>query len=239
MVEAIRRSARPVDRSGAPGLPPPVSRYLERALPAGGDLPTMVAMRQEGHLRLGARWSPFVATEYFGACPPAFVWDARVRMLPLVTVRVRDSYLAGEGRMHAAIGGLFTVANQAGTPAMAAASLLRWLAEAPWLPVALLPRPGLEWEALDQERARVHLEDHGVKVTLEVRFGPHGGIVEVNAMRHRDVKGAQVLTPWRGRFADYAERGGLTIPLTGEVSWVIDGKEEPYWRGRITNAAFA
>jgi len=39
--------------------------------------------------------------------------------------------------MHAKVARLVTVADQHGTPEMAASSLLRYLAEAAWLPTAL------------------------------------------------------------------------------------------------------
>jgi hypothetical protein len=159
-------------------------------------------------------------------------------MVPLVAARVRDSYLAGEGRMHASLGGLITMVNQGGTLTMATASLLRWLAEAAWLPTALLPRTGLVWEAIDDTNARVHVQEGALEVSLDVRFAADGTVAEVNAMRHRDVKGTQVLTPWRGRFSSYERHDGVLIPMAGEVAWIIDGKEEPYWRGRIVNVQF-
>ena len=234
--EAVPAEAAAAASHDAP--PAPVARYLQLALPKDGPLPRLAIMRQEGHFRRGEAWSSFTATEFFAARPPAFVWDASIRMMPLIVARVRDSYLAGEGRTHAALGGLVTLVNQGGTPALASASLLRWLAEAAWLPTALLPRAGLVWDDVDDTNARVHVRERTLEASLDVRFSADGTIAEVNATRHRDVKGVQVLTPWRGRFASYARLEGMLIPMAGEVSWVIDGREEPYWRGRIVDVRF-
>ena len=44
-------------------------------------------------------WAPFHATEVFTVSPPGFVWDARIRMLPFASVRVRDGYRDGTGTM--------------------------------------------------------------------------------------------------------------------------------------------
>ena len=243
MVARLRTSAEALPEPAAVAaslhaLPKPVARYLRRALPTDRPLPRLATVRQDGHIKSGKAWSPFIATEHLAARPPAFVWDASIRMMPLVAARVRDSYLAGEGRMHASLGGLVTLVNQGGTPAMATASLLRWLAEAAWLPAALLPRAGLVWDDVDDTNARVHVREGALEVSLDVRFSTDDTIVEVNARRHRDVKGVQILTPWRGRFADYATHAGVLIPMTGEVAWVIDGKEEPCWRGRLTSVRF-
>jgi hypothetical protein len=57
-------------------------------------------------------------------------------------------------------------------------------------------------------------------------------------MRHRDVRGIGVLTPWTGRFGNYARRGGMMIPLSGEVEWLLPEGPTPYWRGRIVRAEY-
>ena len=46
--------------------------------------------------------------------------------------------------------------------------------------------------------------------------------------------GEVVPRPWRGRFRNYGERGGMLVPMSGEVAWLPSGGEEPYWRGHIT-----
>ena len=46
--------------------------------------------------------------------------------------------------------------------------------------------------------------------------------------------GKVVPTPWQGRFWNYEERGGMLVPLEGEVARVLPEGEKPYWRGSIT-----
>lgn len=48
------------------------------------------------------------------------------------------------------------------------------------------------------------------------------------------VNGKNIPTPWHGRFWNYAERGGMHIPLQGEGAWTLPTGEWPYWRGRVT-----
>jgi hypothetical protein len=40
-------------------------------------------------------------------------------------------------------------------------------------------------------------------------------------------------SPWEGRFWNYEERGGMLVPLDGEVAWLLAEGESPYWRGHI------
>jgi Family of unknown function (DUF6920) len=220
-------------------LPEPVSRYFAFALPAGQPLPSRAEVEQEGELLMaGGKWKPFRAVNHITVRPPGFVWDATVSMAPLVPVRVRDSYLHGEGAMRGAVAALIPVVTEGGTPEMAAASLQRYLAEGAWMPSALLPGAGVTWAPIDDSSARATLEDHGITVYVDFRFAPTGEIVGTSTERYRSVDGAQVLTPWVGQFGDYGRLDGLMVPRTGQVGWAPSGKTLPYWRGRATAIRF-
>jgi hypothetical protein len=52
--------------------------------------------------------------------------------------------------------------------------------------------------------------------------------------RGRTVDGEVVPTPWQGRFWNYDERGGMWVPLDGEVAWLLPEGAKPYWHGHIT-----
>jgi hypothetical protein len=220
-------------------LPAPVARYFEFALTPGQPLVRQAHFRQAGTFALepGA-WRPFTAVEHFTVHPPALVWDARIQMAPLVSVRVRDSYVDGEGATLAKIAGLISAADLHGGPEMASGALLRYLAEAVWLPTALLPSEGVTWEAINDSTARATLTDGATTAALECRFDEHGEIVSVHAMRDRGVDDTFSLTPWAGHFRDYSRVSGMMIPLTAEVEWQLPDTTYPYWRGRTLSAKY-
>ncbi|MGE5231381.1 MAG: DUF6920 family protein [Deltaproteobacteria bacterium] len=222
------------------GLPAPVRRYFEFALAPGQPLARRARLTQEGEFlsRSEGAWSPFTAVEHFAVTPPGFVWDASIRIAPLVAVRVRDSYLEGEGAMLGKLGGLVPVVDVRGGPEIAQAALQRYLAEAVWLPPALLPDAGVAWTAVDDTTARATLADRGTSVWIDFRFGSRGEIVGTSTDRYRLLDGRQVLTPWVGRFWAYERVGGLMVPREGEVAWAPPEGRLPYWRGRVTTFAF-
>jgi hypothetical protein len=76
--------------------------------------------------------------------------------------------------MRAALAGLVPVAGQQGTPEIAASALWRYLAEAVWLPTALLPSGRLTWTAVDDRTARATLRDRGATAVADFHFGPAG-----------------------------------------------------------------
>lgn len=70
-------------------------------------------------------------------------------------------------------------------------------------------------------------------------FNEHDLIDSVRAeARGRVVGGKTVPTAWRGRLWNYTERGGMLIPLKGEVAWLVPQGAKPYWRGRITQISY-
>jgi hypothetical protein len=94
------------------------------------------------------------------------------------------------------------------------------------------------WSAIDDSTARATLSDRGVSVSVEFHFAPGGEVVRTMALRHRDVNGTLVLTPWVAYSSGYARVDGMRIPLLGAVEWLTPEGRLPYWRGRITRAEY-
>jgi hypothetical protein len=203
---------------------------------------TAVSVRHDGSMNLseaGEQWKPFTSEQRVIMQRPGFDWHATVSMMPGVPVRVQDAYVAGEGILHAAVLGLFTVADVSGTRAMAEGELMRFFAEAAWYPTALLPSQGVRWDAVDAHSARGTLREGDIESTLLFRFNAEGLVETVRAeARGRMVNGKPVPTPWQGRFWSYAERSGMRVPLEGEVAWLLPDGAKPYWRGRIRETKY-
>jgi hypothetical protein len=222
-------------------LPAPVARYFALVLPEEQHPigATRIRWRGEFQSRPGGGWAPFVAEQHFTTRTPGFVWDAEIRMIPLVPVRIRDSYHAESGTMHGRIGGLVPVVNEGGTPEIAQSALARWLGEAVWFPTALLPGiaggapgGGVRWEAIDDATARATVVDGAITASAEFHVAPTGEITRMTALRYRDVDGAMVLTPFEGEYHGYARRDGVLVPTHAEVAWLLPEGRYPYWRAR-------
>ena len=218
-------------------LPAPVARYSEFALPGGAHRIEKARVRWEGEFRMGpdAAWAPFTATQHFTALPPGFVWDADIRMMSVLPVRVRDSYARGGASMLGRVAGVVPVVDQSGSTELAQSALARWLGEAVWLPTALLPTGGgdaVRWETVDDGTARATVTDGAVRASAEFRFAPTGEIRSMTALRYRDVHGEPVLTPFEGLYRDYVRREGFMVPGEAEVAWLLPEGRFAYWRGR-------
>src|SRR5829696_1090637 len=242
---AARAPVRPqtVDFHELKGLPAPVMRYFHTVLKDGQPMVSAVRVRHTGTFNMGEgsedNWKPFTSDQVVVTQRPGFDWNGRVAMMPGLPVRVHDSYAAGEGILHASMLGLFTVVDMRGTGDVAEGELMRFFAEAAWYPIALLPSQGVRWEAVDDYSAYATLDEGDLSLTMLFTFNEEGFIETVSAEeRGRAVDGEVVPTPWQGRFWNYEERGGMVVPLDGEVAWLLPEDEKPYWRGHITEIRY-
>jgi hypothetical protein len=222
-------------------LPAPVARFFAHAIRPGRAPVRAARIEHAGAFRTGLhqRWMPFRSVQHFSARPPAFVWNASMRMAPLVGIRVRDSYLDGSAGMTAKLAGVVPLVDEQGGRELGSGALHRFLAEAVWLPTALLPGGPVSWKAVDDSTAIATLTDGDLAVSLEFRFNDRGEVLEVfTPERYRDVNGTGVPTPWRGRFRNYADVDGFRVPMEGEVEWQLPEGRLVYWRGRIVAARY-
>jgi hypothetical protein len=223
------------DSKDLEGLPTPVQRFFQTVLKPGQPIVAAVNLSQQGIFNMSeteAKWSPFTATQIVTTQRPGFDWDARIQMAPGVSAFVHDAYVLEEGSLHASLLGLFTVADVRGTPQAAQGELLRFFAEMPWYPTALLPSQGVRWEAIDDTSARATFTDAPTTVSLVFRFNAEGTIETMRAeARCRDKLTAM---PWSGRFWDYSVCNEMLIPLQGEVGWEYPDGIRLYYKGKVT-----
>ena len=220
-------------------LPAPVQRYFRAVLKEGQPIIRSATIAMAGTFNLSAKggeqWKPFTATQRVVTQRPGFLWDAQIAMLPGVPVRVVDSYIAGQGLLHAAVLGLFTVADISGDGEIARGEFIRFFAEAPWYPTALLPSQGVQWQAVDNHSANATIVDGPLTLTLLFRFNDAGLIDSFRAEARGAMVGNDVvMLPWEGRWSNYQALGGLTVPFTGEVAWVRPEGRKPYFMGTVT-----
>lgn len=221
-------------------LPPPVARYLNHALSTEKRRLVVARYRQVGTLRTDTRserWMNFTASQVISPSLSEFVWDARVSVIPLLHLRVIDSFVGGCGAGQVALLSAVPIGSAGGTMEMNSGSLHRFLAEAVWYPTALLPSSVLSWEPVDDARALATLTHSAISVSLEFRFNQRDEVESIyTPCRWGSFDGGYKQVAWEGKFRDYAKRDGLLVPTRGEVGWYTDGDWGSVWRGSVVSA---
>lgn len=220
-------------------LPEPVRRYFSTVLTPGQPIVTAATLEHTGSFNLsatGEQWKPFTSRQRVIVRRPGFLWDARIAMAPGVAVHVHDSYADGQGLLHAAVLGLFNVAQLQGGGELARGELMRFFAEAAWYPTALLPSQGVQWAAVDDHSANATLTDGALSLTLLFRFDDAGHMASVRAEARGRLVGQETSTaPWEGTWSNHQRVDNMTVPLTGEVAWLLPEGRKTYWRGTVTS----
>ena len=228
------------------GLPAPVQRYFRAVLKDGQPCVSAVTIEMAGTINMsatGEQWKPFtskqrVVTSVAGSSP-GFIWDAQISMLPGIKVHVVDSYIAGKGLVQAAMLGLFTVADMGGDGEMARGEFMRYFAETPWYPTALLPSQGVQWAAVDGTSANATIVDGSVTLTLLFHFNDAGLIDSVRAEARAGMVGKEmVMRPWECGLSDYQVRDGMTVPISGTAAWMRPDGRKTYFRGTVKTLTY-
>lgn len=216
-------------------LPEPVRQYLRAVGIVGKRNIRTVRLLQKGLFRMkeGQRWLSFTAEQYFATDPPAFLWDARIRFLPLLSISVIDMFANGRGKLQVKLLSRFKVADASG-PEVDQGELLRYLAECPWFPTAFVS-PCLEWEGIDAHTAKVTLRLSGISVSALLHFDDAFQLCGLNAQRQAMEKGGRYrLREWSGQYSQYQPMGGIVIPARASVSWRMESGDFEYFRGEVT-----
>ncbi len=218
-------------------LPDAVRAFALRSGADPGALAHDVSFLQEAEMQLkpGQAWQRVDARQSIATGAPAFVWQARQPWGPVSKFQVLDAYAAGRGQLVVRLLGLLRIVRATG-PDIDRGEAMRYLAELPWAPDAILGNPDVSWRQIDETRAEARLEGDGWQASVEFRFDAHGDIVEAFAP-DRPATGADgraALLPWKGAFSDYRQIGPRRIPARAEVGYVYPDGYRAYFRGAIT-----
>ena len=243
-LEAAREPA-PAGRYDArelEGLPEPVQRYFRAVLKDGQPFIAAATFELAGTINMsatGENWKPFTSTQRAVTHRPGFLWNGRVAMLPGLAAHVHDSYIAGVGTLHAAMLGLFTVAEVQGGGEIARGELMRYFAEMAWYPTALLPSQGVRWEAVDDRSANATLVDGPIRLTLLFRFDEAGLMTSVHAdARGSGVGKGMVMLPWECSVSNYQLRDGMMVPTRGAAAALRPEGRRTYFVGDLTSLVY-
>ncbi len=211
------------------------TRLGARALPGPSPDGSIVTLTQTGRMKraLGKdAWMSFTASQTIATAASNFAWTAKFG--PLGIISVCDALKDGIGQLDVTALGLIPIARTERTAALARGEAMRYLAELPWAPDAILENSELRWRENSSGGLIVGVGEGPSAVEVSFGLDSDGRIATAFAPdRPRSAVDPILPTPWRGRFSDYRFHLGRWMPFAGEVAWEIDGRAEVYWQGRL------
>jgi hypothetical protein len=226
--------------------PEPVRRYLEHAVAPGTPLARAMRIRMRGEIRLTDRWLPFEA-EQVTRWSRGFIWKAKVKMAPLLSVKGSDRWIDGRGEMRWKLLGVIPVMSADG-PDISRSAAGRFRAETTWLPSVLVD-PEVTWAVADdagesgEATLLATVPVLGEEDKVELRVDASGRLLENRLERWGNPGGdAFELVAFGCRVDEEGSFGGYTIPTKLRVGWYVDSerfeREGEFFRAELTAVAY-
>ncbi|PQJ80949.1 hypothetical protein BTO18_07290 [Polaribacter porphyrae] len=218
------------------GLPPIVQKWLTKSGLIGKQRVSNVYLVQKLQLKLKpeqANWNKGMTEQYFTVDPPAFNWNIKTEMNPLLNIVGRDKFVDGKGEMIIKLLSLIPVAGANNNEKVNQATLQRYLAEIVWFPSAALSKY-IKWETIDDYSARATMEFKGTKGAGVFHFDQNGNFEKFVAMRYQDSNAIKP-TEWTVISTRTEERNGIKIPIECEASWKLEKGKWTWLKLKITD----
>jgi hypothetical protein len=183
-------------------------------------------------------WASFHAKQTMELDRPGFVWVARTG--PFGVVTVTDALEPQGARLTVKALGVLPLARVPSDAALTKGELLRYLAELPLVPDAILRNRALDWEVVSDTVLGVSASHGEVRARVELTLGADGMVASAFAPDRPRIEGSRTVeAPWQGRFSDYRAHEGRQLPFAAEVAWTIAEAVVPVWRSQIQSWQFA
>jgi hypothetical protein len=225
------------------GLPAPARRYFLRCIEPGTPLSLVATLEMAGEIGLGDKrrpgYMPMRARQIL-APPHGFVWLPAIDAGP-AEISGSDAYADGEGWTRFWLGGIVPVARSSATPDYLRSAAARSILEALWVPAAMLPQNGVEWEGVDETRARAVFRHRGERFALTLTVDPEGLPRSVEMLRWTNANPERVFRaqPTGAVILETATVGGYTVPSRLEAGNQFGTNAYfPFFRARLTAIRF-
>jgi hypothetical protein len=210
-------SLRRFDKAMVAHLPEPARRYFAYVITEGSPILPVTEIEMRGRFGLGDKRQPrYQAMEarQILAAPAGFLWKMRTRGgLPIAgsdSGRWTRFWLLG----------VIPVARLGGDTDHARSAFGRYIGESTiWSPAALLPGPGVSWDAVSPDTARVTVTQGKLSQSVDVTIDEDGCPVQVSFLRWSDANPEKTyrVQPFGATMSDFREVEGYRLPYRVEA----------------------
>ncbi len=220
-------------------LPEPARRYFQYTIAPGTPLLPVSEIDMRGQFSLGKKDQPNyqrMQARQILAAPEGFVWAMRTRG----GMPVSGSDAGSWTRFR--IFWLIPVARLGGDPDHTRSAFGRYAAEAViWSPAALLPGPGIAWEGMDENTARVTVRHGDLTQAIDVTVDAEGRPVVASFQRWSNANPDKVhrLQPFGATMSDFREVDGYRLPFHVEAGNLFGTDDYfPFFLANVTEIRF-
>lgn len=210
-------------------LPEPVQRYFNYAA-AGQKRIAAARIYYKSKFRTAEyqKWRDNNGEKVVTSVKPEYAGVSVVEQAPFLPVFVRDTFSNGQANTVIKIHSFIPVASIRSKEATIAA-MVRYIAEAPWLPTTLLPGNNLKWTAVDSQTAKAEMTSGDNTITAVFTFNQAGQIVKATTEdNYRELNGRVYKERWSAFYSEYTNKEGVNIPARIEAVWNLPNTDFNY-----------
>ncbi len=227
-----------VQETDLENLPDSVASWLRFSGVIGKEKIKTVRLKQTGLMKTKPEQSGMETTaeQYFNTKAPAFVWKARVNMMPGLYFAGEDKYYDGKGKMSIKVLSLFPVVDATGAE-MDQGTLTRYLGEIIWFPTAALS-DYIKWEVIDKNTAQATMNYKGTEASAVFNFAESGKVKSFQCERYYNGPDGYSLENYYAPVWAYKEFAGIKIPTKAKAIWRLDSGDFEYYDMEITDVEY-
>ena len=221
-------------------LPEPARRYFLYTITPDTPLYQVAKISMSGRFGMGNRtrpgYIPMKATQIL-AMPAGFIWKMRARRgLMMLSGSDSDSWTRFW------LMGLLPVVRMGGDPDHTRSAFGRYVAEAVfWTPAAVLPGPGVSWEQVDTDCARLTVRHQDLVQSVDVTVAPDGQPTQVRFVRWSNANPDKQyrLQPFGGYLSEFQSFAGYRLPMHVEAGNHFNTDHYfPFFMADVTDVVF-
>jgi hypothetical protein len=238
--DSIEKTLSPINEKSIQSLPIAVQRWLKQS--GIMEKPPIHSMKmvQNYHIKLDPsqkKWYPAQAEQYSTTFPPAFVWTADMKMMPLLYAFGRDKFIDGEGEMLFKLLSLFPVAKDGFNPQINESALQRYLGEIVWNPSAAIMEY-ISWEELDQNSAKATLSYGNTTGSGIFYFDENGRMTQFVAERYMGSGKDAKKHFWIVKALQHQVFDGISLPSKCNATWKLENEDWTWAEFEVTQVEF-
>lgn len=224
-------------------LPEPARRYFQFAIAPGTPLFPVAEIDMAGQFSLGSKDAPHyqrMQARQILAAPQGFVWQ--MRLPGWLPVSGSDAGSSSNSWTRFRILGLIPVARIGGDQDHLRSAFGRYVAEAVfWTPAAVLPHPGIMWQGIAKDTARVTVNIGALSQAVDLTVTDDGQPLSVTFMRWSNANPVKRyrLQPFGGKLSDFRPVHGYRLPFRVEAGNMFGTDEYfAFYKAEVTAIRF-
>ncbi len=235
--DAVTAPALEMTKTG--DLPEIVQKWLDKSGAAARPDVRTLRLEQQGKMRTtpGGKWMKFTAVQHYSVNIPAFVWQVKVQAFPGLQLTGRDKLRNGRGEMLIKALSLFPVAHEKGNEKVDTGSMLRYLGEICWFPIAARA-PYLKWKEEGNNSAVAQFSWNGKEVNGSFNFSPEGDLRSFEALRYYGSGKDSQSEKWHIDILENAIFDGVMVPSKCRVTWKLPEGDFEWLNLEITSLKY-